>query len=564
MAGLYSQADCTSQHHLQAGDLLDLSQPVTDGTVMLFRKTLYLQLPVDDVASSIILAPDSQLWLSFDPITVELDRNDHSWVTQWDGLGDTINVALSYPAPLIRLRSQLYGKADLHRVDGDAVAEQATLSVTTGQTFPEPLIAPSFQLVFSQPKPKKHAQAVANKVQEKHHKRHKSLSAMAVPDKAPSSKSDNLIMIEKEVLLESGLSSIELQGQPTNPRLRLLNPDQSETLWQWLEPGSHDNSVDFPKQGEALAEILAPALKQAFEKREPGSNTILLPLFVESDSPCQVMIEQVHLHFLQETELITEPISYNFGGSTAQIEELLLNRPAGEIQHISIEANADTQNRPWQDLPADLSGNSNLNGAHLHKGDQIAIPWILDQPTYLSGMSIAWYGLAEEIELQLNISPDSGDCSAAKVLAEGRYSGSHTLPQWLHIRLDETALQPGIYWIKLQSNQGGGIWLGDPVTPQQRICRRSGNQPEKTETLPLALNFQSLTNVSLGQLATIPMQLAINDTPMAFSEAGQDKIKAELTILPPVLQSTPEWKLRISSSQSMVMSIQSVLLHYTI
>ncbi len=564
MAGLYSHADCTNQHRLQAGDRLDLSQPVIDGTGTLFRQTLYLQIPIDLLASSIVLALNSQLRLSFDPITVELDQNDHSWITQWDGLGDTVNVALSYPAPLIRLRSHLYNRADLHRVDGEAVAEQATLSVATGQTFSEPLTAPSFQLVLSQPKPKKHAQAIANKLQEKHHQRHKSLSAMAVSDKSSSSRSDDLMVVENEVLLQSGLSSIELQGQPTNPRLRLLNPDQSETLWQWLEPGSHDSSIDFPNQGEVLAEILAPALKQAFEKREPGSNTILLPLFVESDAPCHVMIEQVQLQFLQETELITEPISYNFDGSAAQVEALLLNRPAGEIQYISIEANADTQNSPWQDLPAGLPGNSNLNGAYLAKGDQIAIPWILDQPTYVSGISIAWYGLAKEIELQLNISPDSDDCPAARTLTKGSYSGSLTQPLWIHIRLAETALQPGTYWIQLQSNQGAGIWLGDPATAQQHIRRRSGNRPGQSETLPLTLNFQLLSNAPSGQLATAPMQLAINDTPMAFSEAGQDKIKAELAIIPPILQSSQEWKLRVSSSQSMVMSIQSVLLHYAV
>ena len=564
MAGLYTHADCTNQHRLQSDDLLDLSRPVTDSDAILFRQTLYLQLPVDDLASNIVLAPNSQLQLSFDPITVEVDRNDHSWVTKWDGIGDTVNVALSYPAPLKRLNSQLYSKADLHRVDGEAVAEQATLSVTTGQTFTEPLIAPSFQLVLSQPKPKKHAQAVADKVQEKHQRRHKSLSAMAVHEEASNSKSDNLGAIEREVLIESGLSSIGLQGQPTNPRLRLLNPDQSTTLWQWLEPGSHASSVNFPHQGETLAEILAPALKQAFEKREPGSNTLLLPLFIESDAPCRVRIKQLQLSFLQETELIAEPIGYTFDGSGAQLEELLLNRPTGEVQYVSIEANADTQNSPWQDLPAALSGNSNLNGAHITKGDQIAIPWILGQPTYISGMAIAWYGLADEVELQLSISPDSGGCPAARTLIAGSYSGSHTQPQWINMRLDKTALQPGSYWILLQPNKGSGIWLSDAVTTQLRIRRKNGNQPIQTETLPFTLHFQPLSSAASGQLATTPIQLTINDIPMSFTVAGQDKIKAELTAISPILQSSPEWKLQSSSSQSMVMSIQSVLIRYAI
>ena len=73
--------------------------------------------------------------------------------------------------------------------------------------------------------------------------------------------SEDQEQVRKEVLVQSALDAVVLQGQPANPRLRLLNAGGSETLWQQIEAGLHPEAVSLDFQGEAFAELLAPALR---------------------------------------------------------------------------------------------------------------------------------------------------------------------------------------------------------------------------------------------------------------------------------------------------------------
>ena len=86
-------------------------------------------------------------------------------------------------------------------------------------------------------------------------------------------------------MIQSALTRLDLSGRPTTPRLRLLSADQSEGLWQWLEPGEHASAVTFAAQGEDLAGQMQPALDRALALRPPGTSQMVLPLLIESDAP---------------------------------------------------------------------------------------------------------------------------------------------------------------------------------------------------------------------------------------------------------------------------------------
>ncbi len=564
MPGLYTHADCTEQHRLEAGTELHLTSPVEDDGVTLFRRTLYLQLALDDRSSGIGLSPDSQLQLRFEPTTVNITRTDNAWVKTWDAQGERIDVELSYPAPILRLQSQLYGRVAVYRVDGEAVSEQATVTANAGQVFPEPLVAPVFQVELLEPHAADYAVAVAEMLQEMHSQAHKSLSAMASADAPAHAPRDDVAQLEREVFLQSGLSSIALQGQPTNPRLRLLNEDSSEGLWQWLQAGVHTDSLTFPQQGETLLELLAPALGRAFEQRAADSGSILLPLLIESDAPCRLVVEQANLAFLLETELIPEPVTYNFDGSREETQVLPLEPPAGVPHSLYFEASLDLTQAAWETTPPDISVDIELTGISLAKGDRVAVPFKVDQPVKLSGLAIAWYGLAENSDLEIAISEDSGNRPAAKARAEGTLSTPGNTPEWLHFRCNETALQPGLYWIGLRPLEGGGIWLGQACSPAQLAWRSNGNQLAHNEPLPLQPHIFPLTSAADETAASAPIQISLNGTNLTYSPPADNQIVGNWASLASTLQTLPQWNFAITSGQSLIFTIKSILLRYAV
>jgi hypothetical protein len=564
MPGLYTHADCTEQHRLEAGTELHLTSPIEDDGVTLFRRTLYLQLALDDRSSGIGLSPESQLQLRFEPTTVNVNRGDSAWVKTWDAQGERIDVELNYPAPILSLQSQLYGEVRLYRVDGEAVSAQPTVTANAGQLFPEPLVAPAFQVELLEPHAADYAVAVAEMLQAMHSQAHQSLSAMATIDAPASAPRDDVAQLEREVFLQSGLSSIALQGQATNPRLRLLNEDSSEGLWQWLEAGVHTDSVTFPHQGESLVELLAPALGRAFEQRTADSNAILFPLLIESDAPCHVVVEQANLTFLLEAELIPEPLTYNFDGSREETQVLPLEPTAGVPHSLYFEASLDLTQAAWATTPAGISVDTELTGISLAKGDWVAVPFKVGQPVKLSGLAIAWYGLAENSDLEITISEDSGNRPAAKARAEGTLSTSGNSPEWLQFRLDETALQPGLYWIGLRPLEGGGIWLGQSCSPAELAWRSNGNQPAHNEPLPLQLYIHPLTNAADETAASAPIQISLNGTTLTYSPPADNQIVSDWVSIPSALQALPAWNFTLTSGQSLIFTIKSILLRYAV
>jgi hypothetical protein len=564
MPGLYTHADCANQHRLEAGTELHLTSPVEEDGVTLFRRTLYLQLALDDRSSGIGLSPDSQLQLRFEPTTVNITRTDNAWVKTWDAQGERIDVELSYPAPILSLQSQLYSRVAVYRVDGEAVSEQATVTANAGQVFPEPLVAPVFQVELLEPHAADYAVAVAEMLQAMHSQAHQSLSAMATIDAPARAPRNDVAQLRREVFLQSGLSSIALQGQATNPRLRLLNEDGSEVLWQWLEAGVHSDSVTFPQQGESLVELLAPALGRAFGQRAADSNAILLPLLIESDTPCHLVVDQANLAFLLEAELIPEPFTYSFDGSREETQVLPLEPPAGAPHSLYFAASLDLTQAAWETTPPGISVDTELTGISLAKGDWVAVPFKVDQPVKLSGLAIAWYGLAEDSDLEIAISEDSGNRPAAKARAQASLVKTVDKPEWLHFRCNETALQPGPYWIGLRLLAGSGIWLGQSCLPAQLAWRSNGNQPAHSEPLPLQLYIHPLTSAADESAASAPIQISLNGTTLTYSPPADNQIVSDWVSISAALQALPAWNFTLTSGQSLIFTIKSILLRYAV
>ena len=539
MPGLYTHKACGEQHRVKSGTVLDLSNPVNADGVTLFRRRLYLQMPMDERCSAISLSPESQLQLRFEPRTIEVTHTDTGWVKTWDAHDKRIDIELTYPAPILCLRSGLYEKVAVHRVDGEAVSEQATVTARSGHAFPEPLVARLFQVVLSH--------RLSGKYQPPMGERKGKKRTQSAP---------------------SDLSEIELQGQAINPRLRLLNAEAAETLWQWMEAGVHTSHVPFESQGEALCTLLAPALKRAFTQYEkidePKDHSIVLPLLIESDAPCRVILAQATLSLLLEAESLHEPLTYTFDGSRTETKRHPIAAPPGVPHSLCIDGTLNAPQPPWQNTPPPMVSGTDLTGIRLSKGDQLGVPITIDQPLKLSGLALGWYNLADTTDLKISISQDSGGRPAAKALAEGSLSPRDTTPQCLHCRLDETPLQPGLYWIKLRLLEGSGIWLGHPSSSAQNIWQAGEGLPDHIESIPLTLHTVPLSSASKQAETSAAFQIGINGVEISHNIPADNTLTGALKNMPPTLQSQPSWDFEITSSQSLDITIKSIRIRYAL
>jgi hypothetical protein len=562
VAGIYTHSDCAALHLVQAGLALDLTSPVQEDGVTLFRFTLYVRVPLDERCQGLVLAPSSKLQVRFEPATVQVTRSDSAWVTKWDDGPDQVTVHLVYPAPIAKVHSDIYAKVDLHRVDGDAVSEQPTVSASTGQTLPEAFVAPVFQAVFSEPNPVAVARVVSQKVHEKQTHTFQSLSAGAVQSESIKTGDTAYDEMKVAAIMESALGRLDLSGKPTTPRLRLLSADQSENLWQWLEPGEHASAITYSAQGADLAGQLQPALDRALALREGGETQMVLPLLVESDAPCRVTLQQANLEFRLQADLLSAPAQLSFAGGSEQIRLVSLETPAVQAVRLQLQASIALRDPQTAGEPEALA--DGRTGVQLAAGLQAAALWEAERPYWLTGIAVAWYGLSEQAALHVSLLPEAGGpATATGSLADASLGTSAIGPAWLRFLWPQVALQPGRYWLRLQVEDGSGLWLGEAADDVQPIWQQTPPAPGAAMSVPLSLRHFPLEPAPSEQAQQVPVRLKLNGIELTASSPRADALAAE-SDAPAALAAASPWALEASSASDLSVTFQSALLTYQV
>ena len=145
MTNVFTHPDCAPAHLVPAGLSLNLTTPLQVDGVTLFRATVYLRMPLDERCERVVAAPASNLQVRFEPTTVQVTNATTAWVKKWQGPTQNVTVELKYPAPIAAVQSDLYQTVELQRVDGDAVSEEPTVTVNTGQAIPGGFVGPAFK-----------------------------------------------------------------------------------------------------------------------------------------------------------------------------------------------------------------------------------------------------------------------------------------------------------------------------------------------------------------------------------------------------------------------------------
>jgi hypothetical protein len=342
-------------------------------------------------------------------------------------------------------------------VDGEAVSEDPTVSGTTGGAFGEAFVSATFEAAFSE--------RIVN---------------VRLGQAKSSDRSDESEKAKGKAraVRMSALSRLDLPGQPTAPRLRLLDPTETEVLWQWIEPGEQ-TIVSYSASGSDLVAAFEPPVARVLSlerKRaeESGSasgasvNRLVLPLVVESDAPCRVILAQAHLEFLLSAEFLTAPADLSFDGSSRQARAVGLPSVPTDPVRLDVEATFAFLAARATEEP-ELTDASRFSGAVLEMGSAFAIPWEADRPYWLSGFSVGWYCLSETAILKLSLFPDAAGQIAARPIVEGGANVSLAGAGWARCTWTPIPLQPGRYWLKLSVGAGAGLWLGAAVAQPTTI-----------------------------------------------------------------------------------------------
>jgi hypothetical protein len=565
VAGLYTHPDCAAAHLVPGGLALDLTTPVQEGGVTLFRYTLYVRVPLDERCQRVVAAPASKLQALFEPATVEVTRENSAWVRKWQETGvQAVRVQLAHPAPIAKVHSDIYDKVALHRVDGDAVATEPTVEASTGQPLGQSFVASAFQAAFEGSKPAAIAKLVSDMVHQSQKQAFQSLSAKVAQEQSIIITGDRTFDEAKlHAILKSALDRIDLSGRPTTPRLKLLSADRSESLWQWVEQGEHAGTVAYAAQGADLVEQLQPALDRAFALREGAAAALVLPLSIESDAPCRVTLQQAHLEFELQADLLSEPAQVTFVGGSERTQLISLQAPAA--QSVRLQFQASVAQRDPQTAGEPGATLDHRTGVQLDSGMQAAALWEADRAYWLIGMAIAWYDLSEHASLHVSLVPEAGGPGAATgALAEGTLAlaASAVGPAWLRFRWPQAALQQGRYWLRVQVESGSGVWLGEATEGSHPLWQ----QPPGAGTMlnvPLKLLHFALEPAGPEQAQSFPVRLQLNGIELAAVTPRANALAAEADS-PAALAAASPWSLAASSASDLSLTVQSALLTYRV
>lgn len=522
MSALFLSPAGGDAQRVQAGQVLDLTTPESVAGVVMFRRTLYLLIPLDDACDRLSLAAASALALRFEPCTVVVHAGDTAWVKRWSGFGATVQVELTYPAPLTRVDSDLYGQAALHRQDGTAVSAEATVSGDTGAPLPTPFVGAAFELRLDG---ERHAERLRFRSDAivARQAGHRSLSAAAVGLAPTVQMDDDLKAVDSVVDLLHGLTALRLAGTPGSPRLTLRAADGAEVLWQWIEPGPQTANVDFAAAG--LATDWQPALDQALAlidralvapdgSKAPRPAALVLPLEVASDSPCRVRVQQAAVGVLLERPLLKAPFTLHFDGVTSRQQTMPLSVPQG-ARWLRVDGALTASGGAAAD------GGAGAVGVLLADGAQARIPLRLDGPQRCAGVAVGWHPLGAHTALRASLVDGGGrELAGSSLDTDDAGAGIY------HLRWPAADLQGDRYVLRLAAGDGGGVLAAAEGAGAEPIVVSDGTGER---TLPLTAQVVLLDT---EESAAPPVAIALGDTALAVKAAADGNFSAALDPVP--------------------------------
>jgi hypothetical protein len=287
------------------------------------------------------------------------------------------------------------------------------------------------------------------------------------------------------------LAAVEVSGFPTGPRLGLAPPGGGAANFFWLADGEVGRSVPAAAGEVDAGAGFAAAAKSLFADLPPGLAGAAA-LVIESDAPCRFTLDALDLPLHFAIEALPgggDKLSVRLAGGGAAAEPIALSLPSGAevlsaTLRVSESFGRDRPAAPGGEAPRGAAAGDELTGADdglYLDADLAAGAWAgypLTPPSALAatGVALAVLPLAAEGELRVEVQADAGGAPSGSALAAGAVPlGAAGRAAWVTLALAEPVVFPARpLWLLVRAARGRALWLAaaDAEATATRLDRR--------------------------------------------------------------------------------------------
>lgn len=452
-----------------AGEALPVETAVQTAVGTVYRRVVYLRIPSDGIATGIILEQPS-LAGRFSATTVAVARHSPLLLEPWRLQDDRILVRLKRPWHVRQATTHAPAGLDFFRMDGDTIAERATVSAFDSDLVEPEFISRDFAIALS-PDPRPRRKGLAKPVAESRQPLHPPMpggpAAAAAPGKAGDRRGKAAVMDRGFY----GLKSLTLNSYPTTPRISVpadlatplsaltstLSDVAMDLLWQ--QAGESRETVECAL-ASALESVLLPKISAAFRQAPGNGGDLWVPIAIDSDTPCVWTPTDIDLpvRFLVDRfqDLGTKFVMdfQDNGGSPRAVP---LRLPPGDITHASLRV--DTGNKDSLKPFTGAADETANKGLMMDRDHWYACRITPPEAAFYGAAAVRVTLLSPELKLEASLiegdlTPSGRPLVTAAVSSSGQASG-----KWLTLKFDPVRLDQAAYWLTLRASEGQGVWL---------------------------------------------------------------------------------------------------------
>ncbi len=424
--------------------LLDLKTQVTgDHPQQRFYRE-YLVLPFSSTNRKLSVVRDTgSISGTFRPwsYTASPDTSDSMIESVGTRAGESeeyYEVKLRAPRPVIRVVTSTGRAKHYFRIDGDAVAAEATVNQSS-DLAPDQFVSQHFAF--------------------------KTVSHPADPQ-------------------SSEIQSVQLKGFPTRPRLGIEYPDGS-VVYFWQKPGLFDSAVNV----ECSSDTLAGVLQTYLDSLPTPLDINEIRLVAESDAECQFELSAFHIEisgmintFALDTAEAKTVLRFSGQKSELQSAPLALPHPI-MIKSATVAVTESMQSAHPAEEGCDALPPSQQTGALVSSQQSIAQPVLMDMAMTISGVMVMVTAIEPGTGLRLEIQTDAADQPSGSVLAEHIMTPAPIgQPQWVTCQFGQNVFLSGnVCWLVMAATQGHAVWQSQDQAGSISILARAGKWGQWTK-----------------------------------------------------------------------------------
>jgi len=389
-----------------------------------FRRQWTVTLPTVASPQTLAFAPQTLLQAEFLSLTFNALVQGAVVPASLNSQGGGVRVSLALPLRLHRVvfAGGVTGTITVHRVDGDAISEQPTVSDTIA--YSEITLSHEF--------------------------------------------SDRQFVLKRQgsSLTVSNIAELWLISYPTTPRFGFLDERQSPAtlISLWQTPGQ---LTDSHTQGHLT---LAAQDFQPLERFLVGQSLAALKLVVESDAPCRFQITTAHLSYRLSYQGFapnsSEPAKQvlRFQGSDLRPQPIALTLPP-QIQAAALEMSLSLSGfqQPADPLATTPQAPpTQRQGIELLPQQWGGFSLTPAQATRYSGVTLGLLLLRSRTALTVDLRTDEDGLPGESLTQAIQTIQGTTQPQWVTVRFPDSVVvysQP--YWLLVSASEPT-LWLTQP------------------------------------------------------------------------------------------------------